>query len=152
MTFSINSNSSPRCIDGCGLNQLGLGSYMWVTSSSAVPIIPHWPLPPKAIPHWLLPPMASSAPTVPPLALWSRTGIGFTLVLLADFTCLRGMARRFECIHNCRIYSTYIVLYRIVHYNPVSVPQPCLYPTLTPYTTVAFALVIPECDCALTAP
>ena len=141
MTILSNPYSSPRCIDGSGWIHIWLGSYARVTSGSAVPSIPRW--------RWPRPPVASSALIISPLALWSRKGIGFTLVLLVEFTCWRGMARRFECMYN---YCIYIVLHQICHYYPVSVPQPCLYPTLTPYTTVAFAPVVPDCECATTAP
>ena len=132
MTISINSHSTPRCIAGCSLNQFGLGvtaCYPWVTSSSAVPTVPLWPLPPKP----------SSAPRVTPLALWSRKGIGIVLVLLAYIITPRGMARIYKCHYNCYMYILYIC-----YCYPVSVPQPCLYPILTPYSTVAS--VVPECE------
>ena len=129
MTISINSHSTPRCIAGCGLNQFGLGSYPWVTSSSAVTTIPLWPRPP----------MPSSAPCVTPLALWSQKGIGIVLALLACITTPRGMARIYECHYNCYMYILYIC-----YCYPVSVPQPCLYPTLTPNPTVAS--VVPGCE------
>ena len=122
MTISSHSHSSPRCIDGSGLNQFGLGSYMWVTSSSAV----------STIPLWLLPPEASTAPFGSPLALWSRTGIGIILVLLVYCTTSRGMARIYECHYTCYMYILYIC-----YCYSVSVPQPCLYPTLSLYTTVS---------------
>ena len=125
MTISSHSHSSPRCIDGSGLNQFGLGSYMWVTSSSAVRTIPHWLLPPKAIPHWLLPPMASSAPIVPSLALWSLTGIGVTLLLLAGYTILEvwlGDLNVFTIVH----YMIYVL------YCIISLLSPCIGPAAMP--------------------
>ena len=127
-----NSYSSPRCIDGSGLNQFGLlvmGSYPWVTSGSAVPFTPRWPLPPKAIPHWPLPPMASSAPIVPPLAFWSLTGIGVTLLLLAGYTILEVWLGDFNvCIIVLyMIYVLYCIIYLLSPCNgPAAMPLPYL--------------------------
>ena len=136
MTLSYYSYSSPRCIDGFGLNQFEQGSYLCVTSGSAITTIPHWLLPPD----WLLPPEASTALIGNPLALWSLTGIGFLLVLLADTTSVRGMARICKCYYSFHIYINCILFYCCC----ISIPQPCLYPIATPYTTVA--PVVPECD------
>ena len=98
-------------------------------------------------PRWLRPPEPPSAPIVSPLALWSRKGIGFTLVLLATFTCCRSVARRFEYMYNCFMY---ILLHTICHSYPVSVPQPCLYPTL-PLNTIVSS-VVPGCERAYLHP
>ena len=139
MTISSISYSSLRCIDGCGCNQSGSGSYPCVTSGSAVTVIPHSR-------HWLLPPEASTAPIVNALSLWSRKGIGFVLVLLADITSWRGMARIFVCPYHVNMYNC-ISIYTVLFYLYccfISIPQPCLYPITTPYTTVA--PVVPECD------
>ena len=101
MTILSNPYSSPRCIDGSGWIHIWLGSYPSLTSGSAV----------LTIPLWLRPPEPPSAPIVSPLALWSRTGIGFILVLLAENTNLQGMARIFKWCYHFYMYIYCISLY-----------------------------------------
>ena len=138
MTLSINSFSLPRQYVGSGWIK---GSYPWVTSGSVVSTNPHWLLPPEPARDSLLPPALSSAPTVTPLSLWSRTGIGATLAMIVDYTRSPGMTRTYILHFNCYIF---FVCQHICHCHPVLVPQSCLYPTLSPCSTVAS--VAPDCD------
>ena len=127
MTISSISYSSLRCIDGCGCNQSGSGSYPCVTSGSAVTVIPHSR-------HWLLPPEASTAPIGNPLALWSRKDIGLVLVLLADFTSWRGMARTFVRsyhghMYNCIYIHCILLSVLLLYIDSAAMPLP-YYDTL----------------------
>ena len=138
MTVLINSFSLARQSVGSGEIK---GSYPLVTSSSAVPTNPLWLRPPEPARDSLLLPALSSAPRVTPLSLWSRTGIGSILAMLVDYTRPPGMTRTYILHFNCYIF---FVCQHIRHCHPVLVPQSCLYPTLSPCSTVAS--VAPDCD------
>ena len=137
MTASINSLSG--VIGASIVNQRVSGSNHlgWFASRSAVTAGPRWPLPP----------VVTTAPTVPLVSLWSRTGIGEQLVVLADLTILRGMART----SNCNIYEDCFIItvcfYSVFcYYQGIFSSQPCLIPTMSPATTRPTAIVNPDFD------